>query len=181
MAALAGGQRDPKVLAQTARARMRAKIPALEEAFVGYFTDHHEFLLTKMLARIDVLSADIVDLGTQIEAQLAPFADAVTRLDDIPGVGPKPASQAQAHLGRADDLGDERPLHAQRGADAVHRRSDLLGELHAAGSCSDVRARRRDLSCAEAGQLRHLDGDSPAHRQGRPLPCRRLRTAAARE
>ena len=32
---------------------MRAKIPRLEEAFAGQFTDHHAFLLRTMLARID--------------------------------------------------------------------------------------------------------------------------------
>ena len=47
MAALIAGERDPKVLAQLARARMRAKIPLLEEAFVGHFTDHHAFLLPR--------------------------------------------------------------------------------------------------------------------------------------
>jgi len=58
MAALIAGERDPRVLAQMARSRMRTKIPQLQEAFVGYFTDHHGFLLTKMLARIDALSSD---------------------------------------------------------------------------------------------------------------------------
>ena len=53
MAALIAGERDPKALAQLARARMRAKIPLLEEAFVGHFTDHHAFLLGQMLARVD--------------------------------------------------------------------------------------------------------------------------------
>ena len=53
LAALIAGERDPKVLAQLARTRMRAKIPLLEEAFTGHFTDHHAFLLAKMLARID--------------------------------------------------------------------------------------------------------------------------------
>src|SRR5207342_3247879 len=76
MAALIAGQRDPKVLAQLARSRMRTKISALEEAFVGHFTDHHAFLLTRMLARIDALSADIADLDTRIDAEIAPFADA---------------------------------------------------------------------------------------------------------
>src|SRR5687767_15304033 len=56
MAALIAGQRDPKVLAQLARARMRAKIRDLEEAFIGRFTDHHAFLLAKMLTRIDQAS-----------------------------------------------------------------------------------------------------------------------------
>src|SRR6059058_4325557 len=49
---LIGGERDPKVLAQLARTAMRRKISALEEAFTGHFTDHHAFLLGKMLARV---------------------------------------------------------------------------------------------------------------------------------
>jgi transposase len=99
LAALIGGQRNPHVLAQMARTRMRTKIPQLEEAFVGHFTDHHGFLLTKMLARIDALNVDIADLDTKIEAQLAPFADAVARLDQIPGVGATTAAVIIAEVG----------------------------------------------------------------------------------
>ena len=96
---LIGGQRDPKVLAQLARARMRTKIPQLEEAFHGYFTDHHAFLLTNMLARIDQISAHIAALDTKIEAELAPFAEAVERLDQIPGVGLSAARVIIAEIG----------------------------------------------------------------------------------
>ena len=99
LAALIDGQRDPKVLAQLARSRMRTKIDQLEEAFTGHFTDHHAFLLTRMLARIDQTSADIADLDARIEAQIAPFADAVARLDDIPGVGPTAAHVILAEVG----------------------------------------------------------------------------------
>ena len=53
MAALIAGERDPHVLAQMARARMRTKIARLEEAFNGHFDDHHRFLLARMLDRID--------------------------------------------------------------------------------------------------------------------------------
>jgi transposase len=49
MAALIGGQTNPKALAQLAHGRMRAKITQLEEAFTGHVTDHHRLLLTKML------------------------------------------------------------------------------------------------------------------------------------
>ncbi len=87
MNALISGQRDPKVLAQLARARMRVKTPQLEEAFQGYFTDHHAFLLSNMLTRIDQIGASIVALNAKIEAEIAPFADPVERLDQIPGVG----------------------------------------------------------------------------------------------
>ena len=68
MAALIAGERDPKVLAEMARTRMRAKIPQLVEAFTGHFDDHHRFLLSQMLARIDGIDADIAVLDAQIEA-----------------------------------------------------------------------------------------------------------------
>lgn len=74
MAALIAGERNPKALAQLARTRMRGKISALEEAFTGHFTDHHAFLLGKMLARIDAIDADIAELDTKIEEMIAPFA-----------------------------------------------------------------------------------------------------------
>jgi transposase len=99
LAAMIAGQRDPKILAQMARTRMRVKIPQLEEAFVGHFTDHHAFLLTKMLARIDALGADIADLDTKIETHLAPFADAVARLDEVPGIGATTAAIIIAEVG----------------------------------------------------------------------------------
>jgi transposase len=63
------------------------------------FTDHHGFLLTKMLARIDALDVDIADVQAKIEAQIAPFADAVARLDEIPGVGPIAAAVIIAEVG----------------------------------------------------------------------------------
>jgi transposase len=40
-----------------------------------------------MLTRIDQISAHIAALDTKIEAEIAPFAEAVQRLDQIPGVG----------------------------------------------------------------------------------------------
>jgi transposase len=87
LAALVAGERDPKVLAQLARSRLRAKRTQLEEAFTGHFSDHHAFLLATMLSRIDQASADIAELDRKIEAELAPFAPAVDRLDEITGVG----------------------------------------------------------------------------------------------
>jgi transposase len=93
LTALVAGERDPKRLAQLARARMRAKLPLLEEAFTGFFTDQHAFLLAKMLARVDQLDADLAELDAKLQALIAGFAGAVERLDEIPGVG-----QTAAHL-----------------------------------------------------------------------------------
>ena len=99
MAALVAGERDPKSLAALARRRLKAKIGALEEAFTGHFTDHHAFLLAKMLTRIDALAADIAELDARIEELLAPFAPAVARLDAIPGIGPTAAAVIIAEVG----------------------------------------------------------------------------------
>jgi transposase len=99
LAALIGGQRDPQVLAQLARTSMRRKISVLEEAFTGHFTDHHGFLLAKMLARVDGLDADIAELDQRIEELIAPFADAAGRLDEITGIGPVAAAVIIAEIG----------------------------------------------------------------------------------
>jgi transposase len=99
LAALIGGERDPKVLAQLARSRMRAKLGQLQEAFTGHFTDHHAFLLETMLSRIDQASADIATLDRKIDQAIAPFAQAADRLDEITGVGRTAAQVIIAEIG----------------------------------------------------------------------------------
>lgn len=99
MNALVAGQRDPRMLAELARSRMRTKIPNLREAFVGHFTDHHAFLLARMLAHIDALNADIAAVETRIEQLMAPFAETVARLDTVPGIGAAAAHVVIAEIG----------------------------------------------------------------------------------
>jgi transposase len=97
--ALIAGQRDPKVLAQLAKARMRGKIPDLEEALRGFFTDHHGRILRMMLDNIDRLSGQISTLDSTIEQVIAPFADQVAQLDEITGIGAVAAQELIAELG----------------------------------------------------------------------------------
>ena len=99
LAALVAGERDPKVLAQLARQRLRAKLSLLEEAFYGRFSDHHAFLLQTMLDRIDQTSAAIATLEAKIEQQIVPFQAAVDRLDEICGVGRAAAQVLIAEIG----------------------------------------------------------------------------------
>ena len=99
MAALIAGERDPKALAQLARRRLRAKLSLLEEAFYGHFSDHHAFLLQTMLARIDQATADIATVEAHIDAEIAPFAQAADRLDEITGVGRAAAQVIIAEIG----------------------------------------------------------------------------------
>jgi transposase len=99
LAALLAGERDPKKLAQMAKSVLRRKITELEEAFTGRFSEHHAFLLAKMLARVDAIQADIDDVDAQIEAYLAPFAPAAARLEQIPGISRVAARAIIAEIG----------------------------------------------------------------------------------
>jgi transposase len=97
--ALIDGQRDPQVLAKMARASMRTKIPQLQEALTGFFTDHHARLLRMMLENIDRLTAQITELDRQVETMIAPFARQVAQLDEITGVGDRSAQELIAEIG----------------------------------------------------------------------------------
>ena len=99
MTALIAGERDAETLAEMARGRMRKKTTQLREAFIGRFNDHHAFLLTKMLARIDQLGADIADVEERTTTQIAPCADAVASLDQIPSIGVTAAQAIIAEIG----------------------------------------------------------------------------------
>lgn len=99
LAALIAGQRDPQTLAELARGRLRSKITQLREALTGHFADHHAVLCTKMLQRIDAMTADIAELSTTIEDAISPYAAQVTQLDEITGVGLTCAQELIAELG----------------------------------------------------------------------------------
>jgi transposase len=121
---LIAGQRDPKVLAQLARGRLRVKRAALVEALTGQFSDHHARLARILLDQIDGLTTQIDQLTTLIEEAIAaiPTAQApaagldpgptvgagdpaqgplpaVQRLDEVPGIGSKAAQVIIAELG----------------------------------------------------------------------------------
>lgn len=62
--ALIRGERDPLVLAQYAKRRMRSKISELVEALTGRFSDHHAFLAQLYLAEIDAVFSDADHLAS---------------------------------------------------------------------------------------------------------------------
>ena len=118
--ALIRGERDPHVLAEMARGRMRGKRAALVEALTGRFDDHHADLARMLLDQIDALNNQIDTLTTRIEAVIAaiPTAGAtdtdhpdhgrptsptkltaVERLDEIPGISPLGAQIILAEIG----------------------------------------------------------------------------------
>jgi transposase len=99
MAALIAGERDPAALADLARGSLRSKTGRPAEALTGRFTEHHAFLLTQMLHRVDGISADIATVQARIEGQLGELAPAVARLDAIPGIGPVAAQMILGEIG----------------------------------------------------------------------------------
>jgi transposase len=98
---LIAGERDPKALAQLARARARRKIAELEEALEGaeFFTAEHAALLAAMLARIDRVNAEIDELTAVIERLLAPYEEQLQQAESMPGWGRRSAQDAVAETG----------------------------------------------------------------------------------
>jgi transposase len=122
--ALIAGQRDPKVLAELARGRMRGKRAALVQALTGRFNDHHAELARMLLDQGDALTTQTDRLTARIEELIGavPAAQpppdkarhtgedthqpaapgglpAVDRLDEVPGIGVKAAQVIIAEVG----------------------------------------------------------------------------------
>jgi transposase len=97
--ALVSGTTDPEVLADLARGKLRAKIPALREALEGRFDAQHALIVGQILAHIDFLDEAIANLSAAIEQQIAPFARAVELLCTIPGVQRRTAEVIIAETG----------------------------------------------------------------------------------
>lgn len=97
--ALIAGERDSDVLAEMAKGRLRSKIPALQDAMAGRFSEHHALLCRAMLARVDQADATIDTLTASIEELLAPYEAAVSLLVTIPGVSYRTAQVILAEIG----------------------------------------------------------------------------------
>ncbi|MGW1507562.1 IS110 family transposase [Streptomyces mirabilis] len=84
--ALVSGEREPQILAELARRKLRNKIPELTEALTGRFRDHHAFLVRLHLDHYDQLTDSVGQLDARIEEAMAPFRPALDLLDTIPGI-----------------------------------------------------------------------------------------------
>jgi transposase len=98
---LIAGERNPKVLAQLARARARRKISELEAALEGaeFFTPRLAALLASMLARIDQLNASIGELTAVAGTLLEPYEEQLQQAESMPGWGRRSAQDAVAETG----------------------------------------------------------------------------------
>jgi transposase len=121
--ALIAGERRPRVLADLALGKMKAKRAALIEALTGRFDDHHAELARMLLDQVDQLDRQAGRLTGRIEELIAAIpaargvdADgtagpgagagpdaavlpAIARLDEVPGIGPRGAQVILAEIG----------------------------------------------------------------------------------
>jgi transposase len=100
LGALVAGETDPHKLAELARRKLRAKIPALRLALQGRVTEHHRFLLGLLLDELTHLEGLIERLTGRITEVLpSPFAQAIERLATIPGIDVRAAENLLAEIG----------------------------------------------------------------------------------
>jgi transposase len=98
--AIIRGEDDPVTLADLARQRLRKKIPQLQEALCGEVQDHHRFLLGMLMAQVEFLERQLERMTARIgEVMPAPFAEAVERLDTIPGIDRRAAENIIVEVG----------------------------------------------------------------------------------
>jgi transposase len=98
--AIIKGENDPVTLANLARQRLRKKIPQLQEALCGEIEDHHRFLLKMLMEQVEFLEAQIDKMSARITEVLpTPFAEAIERLDTIPGIDRRAAENIIVEVG----------------------------------------------------------------------------------
>ena len=99
LGALVAGERDPQVLAELAKGKLRKKLPQLRQALRGRFGEHHALLVGLALDHLEHLEAAIARLDARVDEVIAPFAAARDRLDTITGVGKRAAEAIIAEIG----------------------------------------------------------------------------------
>jgi len=141
---LVAGERDPEVLAQLARGRMRAKVPQLEEALVGRFGAHHALLVRTILAKVDFLDQAIEELSAEIDRVIAPFGPEVDLLRTVTGIDRRAAEGIIAEIGASGLLGGHVPGQPRVRRQASRR--PLPQRLQVVGSAvGRIGVRRRPL------------------------------------
>jgi transposase len=99
IAALIAGERNPRVLADLAKGKLRGKRAELIEALTGRFSGHHAFLCQQMLTHIDHLDRQVTTLDKQVEQAIQPFRDRLKQLDTVYGIAITTAERLIAEIG----------------------------------------------------------------------------------
>jgi transposase len=99
LAALVAGNMTPTAMAELARGRLRAKVPALEQALTGLVRSHHRFMLAQYLTHIDFLDGQIATVGEQIAEQLEAMRQPADDQDQSEGGSSTTGDQSDTETG----------------------------------------------------------------------------------
>ena len=110
--ALVAGERDPLVLAELARGRMRVKLAALVEALTGRFDEHHAELASMLLDEIDALTVKSDALTLRIDQLIAEIPAAQAPADRRPGSGVPSGDPRKAARSRSSSASTRSPASA---------------------------------------------------------------------
>jgi transposase len=154
--ALVAGERDPAVLADLSKGVMRKKIPLLEDALVGRFTEHHAFMVRQYLAQIDMHTAIIDQLTDRIEDLIEPFRAARDVLVTIPGVSTLVADVIIAETG-ADMTVFETAGHLASWAGVCPGQNESAGKVKSSHTTHGDRYLKGALGIAALAAARSKD------------------------
>jgi transposase len=99
--ALLAGETDTDKLAEMAQGRLRKKIPELKLALEGHCTEHHRYLLGRLLSHLNYLESQSQQFSARIAHRLDELlpAEARERLDGIPGINRTSIENVLAEIG----------------------------------------------------------------------------------
>ncbi len=173
--ALIDGTRDPEVLAELARGRLRSKIPILQAALTGRFGPNHAVVISEILAHLDYIDESLQRLQAAIDEVIVPFADARDRLMTVPGIDRVTAEAIIAEIGV--DMGRfPTPAHLASWAGVCPGQHESAGKNRHGTARHGNTWLQRALTVAAMGAARTSDSHLAAQYQ-RIVPRRGKRRA----
>jgi hypothetical protein len=102
--AIMEGKLNEAEIADLAKGKLKSKKEEIREALVGYFQDHHRFMIKASLEHIKYLEKLISDLDQETKKKLARYQKEYELLQTIPGVKEQGATAIIAEIGADMDV-----------------------------------------------------------------------------
>jgi transposase len=155
---------DPEQMAELAKGRMRAKIDQLIEALTGRVNDHHRFMISFRLRRIDAATVEVGVLDARIEQlieQAPGFSSARELLVTVPGIGPHGGEDLLAEIGPDMSIFDGGTDHLASWVGVCPGSHESAGKKKKVATLPGNRYAKRALGMAAKNAIRRNDGFLP--------------------
>jgi transposase len=97
--AIINGQNDPRTLADFARGSLVRKRALLSQALLGNISPHHRYMLAASMQVLRDNERTVARIDKKIEECVSSFAEEMSLLQTIPGVGPQAAIAILGEIG----------------------------------------------------------------------------------